>query len=594
VKRIAIALVCITGLTALGTAHLGVARAAGGPTITSLSASTLPRSGRLLVTGTGFGAVQGTSTLSIGGRTAFMTRWTDTLVVGYVPEATTLGPAAVQVVVAGVGSNVVSLSVTTRQSSGRVKWRFQVDAQYGYLYDLPAVGPDGTVVAIDAMGNVYSLSANGGLKWIVRSGGFGPPSIGADGTAYVASMSTVTAIAPDGTIKWAYTEPSDGQGVIAGPTVGPDGNIYVVTDFGGLGAFALSPAGALLWSNSGTPTFMEYGQLGAEIAFGQGRLYVGFDEFGVADGTIYGLTLGGVQQWASPAGGVDNGGMQGQTQPAFGPDGSVYMTSWGLNGSTLYAFDSGTGALKWTSSPWPSNAMSEPTVGPDGTIFVGRSLSYLDAIRPNGTTKWSIFDGGVLQHPTVDPQGTQVLSGEAPNYGEPGFVKDYSSADGHLLWQVALPSENGGYQVLESRPRFAPDGQSAYFGTFVSAPDSPDQYAYLYAVDTSGAQPPPPPPPPPAGAALKSLTVVPAQVRGGFFANGTVTLTGAAPTGGAVVKLTSSRPTVAAVPSSVTVRAGQTSAMFRITTSRVFTTTTATISSSYAGVTKTATLTVTR
>jgi IPT/TIG domain len=592
-KRLVFAVVCVLVATSLGGERLG-AQTSAAPTISSLSSSTLARSGRLLVAGTGFGAVQGASTLSIDGRTAFVTRWSDTLVVGYVPETTAVGAVGVQVVVDGAGSNVMSLSVTTRQSSGRVKWRFQVDAQYGYLYDRPAVGPDGMVVAIDAMGNIYALSASGGLKWIVRAGGFGPPSIGADGTTYVASMNTITAIAPDGAIKWTYTEPSSGQGVIAGPTVGPDGNIYVVTDFGGLGAFALSPAGGLLWSNSGNPTFMEYGQLGAEIAFGQGRLYVGFDEFGVADGTIFGLTLGGAQQWAVPAGGVDNGGMQGQTQPAVGADGSVYMTSWGMNGSTLYAFDPGTGALKWTSSPWPSNGMSEPTVGADGTIFVGRSLSYLDAIRPNGTTKWSIFDGGVLAHPTVDLQGAQVLSGEAPNYGEPGFVRDFSAADGHLLWQVALPSENGGYQVLESRPRFTPDGQSAYFGTFVSAPDSPDQYAYLYAVDTSGAQGPPPPPPPPTGVTLKSLAVVPSQVRGGAFATGTVTLTGAAPTGGAVVKLTSSRPTVASVPPSVTVRAGTTSATFRVTTSRVFMNTTATISGAYAGVTKTSSLTVTR
>ena len=59
------------------------------------------------------------------------------------------------------------------------------------------------------------------------------------------------------------------------------------------------------------------------------------------------------------------------------------------------------------------------------------------------------------------------------------------------LWQFGLPSENGGFQVLYSRPRFAPNGHTAYFGTFISAPDSPDQYANLYAVDTSGLAPTP-------------------------------------------------------------------------------------------------------
>ncbi len=74
-----------------------------------------------------------------------------------------------------------------------------------------------------------------------------------DGTVYVASGSTITAIAPDGSIRWAFTDPGNGQGVIAGPTVGPDGNIYVVTDFGGTGAFALSPSGQVVWTNPGIP-----------------------------------------------------------------------------------------------------------------------------------------------------------------------------------------------------------------------------------------------------------------------------------------------------------------------------------------------------
>jgi hypothetical protein len=60
---------------------------------------------------------------------------------------------------------------------------------------------------------------------------------------------------------------------------------------------------------------------------------------------------------------------------------------------------------------------------------------------------------------------------------------------------VNLPSENGGFQVIESRPRFAPDGQSAYFGTAILASDALDQYSYLYAVSTGGAVSPPSPPP---------------------------------------------------------------------------------------------------
>jgi hypothetical protein len=204
---------------------------------------------------------------------------------------------------------------------GVVKWRFQVSGQY--VLQRPAVGPNGGVVVASSTGDVYSLTAQGVLRWTVRSvGGEGGPSIDPDGTTYVASGNRITAIGPKGSIRWTFTEPSAGQAVIAGPTVGPDGNIYLISDYGGLGAFALSPAGQLLWSNLGSPTFSEYGQLGAEIVFSSTRLFAAFDEYGVASSTMFGLSLGGTQQWARTLGGSDDMFMQQQRQPATGRDGS--------------------------------------------------------------------------------------------------------------------------------------------------------------------------------------------------------------------------------------------------------------------------------
>jgi hypothetical protein len=72
-----------------------------------------------------------------------------------------------------------------------------------------------------------------------------------------------------------------------------------------------------------------------------------------------------------------------------------------------------------------------------------------------------------------------------------------------------------------------------------------------------------------------------------------VTLTSAAPTGGAVVRLESSNVDAARVPSSVTVAAGATTATFTITTPTVSTRVNVTITASYSGVERTATLTVT-
>ena len=97
----------------------------------------------------------------------------------------------------------------------------------------------------------------------------------------------------------------------------------------------------------------------------------------------------------------------------------------------------------------------------------------------------------------------------------------------------------------------------------------------------------------PASVSLSSLALNPTSVTGGNSSTGTVTLSGAAPSGGAVVTLSSSNTTAARVPSSVTVAAGATSATFTVSTSAVAASTTVTISGTYSGVTRSASLTVT-
>jgi len=97
----------------------------------------------------------------------------------------------------------------------------------------------------------------------------------------------------------------------------------------------------------------------------------------------------------------------------------------------------------------------------------------------------------------------------------------------------------------------------------------------------------------PTSLTLSSLTLNPTSVGGGNSSTGTVTLTAAAPSGGAVVALSSGNTSVATVPSSITVPAGNTSANFTVSTQRVFSNTNVVISATYAGTTKNATLTVT-
>ncbi|MBI2875893.1 MAG: PQQ-binding-like beta-propeller repeat protein [Candidatus Tectomicrobia bacterium] len=462
------------------------------PAITALSATALTRSGRLMIQGTGFGAAQGQGRVEIGGLPAPATRWSETSITAYVPEATSVGALAVQVFTEGGASNAVPLTVTLRQTDGRVKWRFQADSLY--ILQRPAIGSDGTIVAHDSSGIVYALQPDGGLKWIFKTPAFayGPPTIGTDGSVYVASLDTLYALNPDGTLKWQFKDPHPTQGAIAGPTVGPDGNIYVVNDLDGLGAFALSPDGKLLWNNPGNPVIFEYGQIGAEIVFGPStpggpvdQLYLAFDR--QLGWHRWAFSLNGEQRWAVPTGPQADPFSQLQTQPAVGPDGTVYMTSllsrqgWGLE-----AIDPQSGKAKWSFYEFPGNGMSPPDVGPDGVIYVARNLAHLHAFNPDGSERWRLSGNAIIDQPIVSPTNDLIFAGGRPNFGMPGFVQAYSTTlRGQPRWRVELGMENGGNQILYSRSRFAPDGQTVYFGTTILGGNQDNPYCYLYAMDTA-------------------------------------------------------------------------------------------------------------
>ncbi|HEY1404836.1 MAG TPA: hypothetical protein VGB05_11955, partial [Pyrinomonadaceae bacterium] len=100
-------------------------------------------------------------------------------------------------------------------------------------------------------------------------------------------------------------------------------------------------------------------------------------------------------------------------------------------------------------------------------------------------------------------------------------------------------------------------------------------------------------PPPPSSPTLSALTLTPTSVIGGNASQGTVTLTSAAPAGGASVTLASNNTSAATVPASVTIAAGARSANFTVTTKSVTASTALTITASFGGMNRTATLTVT-
>jgi hypothetical protein len=92
-------------------------------------------------------------------------------------------------------------------------------------------------------------------------------------------------------------------------------------------------------------------------------------------------------------------------------------------------------------------------------------------------------------------------------------------------------------------------------------------------------------------AALASVSANPQSVIAGSGSTGSVSLTGAAPSGGASVSLSSASSAVS-VPANVNVPQGASATSFAISTSNVSVPTSTTISATYAGTTKTTTFTV--
>ncbi|MEW6209661.1 MAG: IPT/TIG domain-containing protein [Acidobacteriota bacterium] len=526
----------------------------GAPHIDGLSETTAAKSGRLVITGMNFSNTQGSGRVMIGGISAWVTTWTSSAITAYVPEGSHTGDVPVQVVTSTGASNTASLAVTDRQPNGRVKWRFRMEGYYAI--PRPAVAADGTVYAVDLFGYLYALSPDGGLKWIVRGAGNKGVDVGADGTVYAGSEDRITAVNPNGTIKWTFMQ-NPRAFILHGPNVGPDGNIYGVASEG-LGIFSLTPQGKLRWRiperyDRPPSDYME-------VKFGPNR--GSYQLYFRANRHFMGIDLNGTVRFNIPT--------VGNVQLAVGPDGSIYT------GRERFSPDGK--VLNTASYPFPSNTLSAPDAGSDGTVCVIRNASALHVFNNNLTERWSGIVGSLFGAPVIDPLNRMVVMYGADAFGMSGYIQATSITDGSLYWRVSLLDETN--HIGMSRARFAPDSDTVYITTSVN---QANPYSFVYAIETAGT---------PSGAKLSSLTLAPENVTGGVTSQGTLTLSGPAPVGGAVVTLTSDYPSVVAVPQNVSIPAGAYIATFNVATAPVAMSTKTSIHATYSGVTKSAFITV--
>ncbi len=423
--------------------------------IDSLGETTLSRSGFLEVFGTGFSA---SGELLVDGQAAVVATWTDTRIAAYVPESA--GPGVVQVQVSANGglSNPQPLDVTMREPSGRFLWRVRMDSFYSQVR--PAVGPDGTVYAVDVHDRLYAVAPDGAVLWVVAGAGGKGVDVAGDGTIYTGNENWIKAFNPDGTEKWTHVQ-SPRAFILVDVAEGPDGNVYGVAS-SGMGVFSLTPQGVLRWTNPEpySRPIITY----TEIVFGPGS--DGQDQlYFSANGHIRGVRL-------ADGASVFTMGTTAGSRPVVSPLDFTLHTAdaaFSPDGNLVWQFQEFLGGLQ--------------TVSATGVHYNTTSISAsrIFAVEPDGSERWraSLAEwGGTVD---VDPTETVLVVGTDGVLTSPAAVIGVDTRDGTTLWRAELPVEepdvpnswtggNGFNQFIDSKADFAADGSVAYLQTAI-APD---------------------------------------------------------------------------------------------------------------------------
>ena len=375
-----------------------------------------------------------------------------------------------------------SADVSAPQGVGdhRVLWRFRLDGySLGRRVD---VGPDGTLYTSN-IERLYAFIPGGELLWTVEGAGGGRPvTFGADGTIYTGG-SLVTAINPDGTVKWRFDNPRPGLDLAAGPNIGPDGNIYAAMDVDGdsdsLGVFSLDPDGNLRWS-----TGLEYpiislrGPSYTDILFDTDRMYITVYRRLSRPPTIRTYSFDGDLMWYTGDMPLAVGG-----PPQLHPDGNLIM-NWAQTGVQSLSKD---GELQWIEDhPIDGQLLLTPNIAADGTVYVA-DWSGPDwwAIDGEGSTLWLGPQPGYdsMSDFAITPDQNQLVASGSDSFGVPGWVRGYdANGTGDFLWQIDLHIESGLNEHAGSMGTFSSDSRTAYFAT--NFPGHAD-YGYIYAIDIS-------------------------------------------------------------------------------------------------------------
>jgi outer membrane protein assembly factor BamB len=340
-----------------------------------------------------------------------------------------------------------------------------------------AIGPDGTAYIGLHNGTLFALRDPSGAgnqlaaRWSFHPQGgsswHATPAIGRDGTVY-AGFSTDSATADAKGTLYALQAPTTGiEPVVrwsadlgpgrqtSSPTLGDDGTIYAM---GGEGRMsAISPSGDVLWTTQTGPTLKASPALGPDgtvyVSSMNGKLYavappskgghVGSIRWTFRFAEFPGKARPVVSH--SPPAGAD--GIGSGASPTVGPDGTIYV---GANNSNFYAV-SPNGQLDWffQAEPEIAGIWSTAALSADNsTLYFGANKGGMYALnRADGSLQWRYpIVGSVYSSPALDATDT-VYTGSTV-----GHVFALNGKDGHLIFDYDAQAP------IWTAPAIRPDG----------------------------------------------------------------------------------------------------------------------------------------
>ena len=290
-----------------------------------------------------------------------------------------------------------------------------------------AVGPDGTAYIGLHSGTLFALRDPAGAgnqlaaRWSFHpSGGsswHSTPAIARDGTVYVGFSTNNASPDAQGTL-YALQAPSAGIDPIvlwsvdlgpgrqtSSPTLGPDGTIYAMGGEGRLSAIA--PEGSVKWTAQTGPVLKSTPALARD-----GTVYVPS-----MNGKLYAVAPPAVNAPAANAG-------QGSIKWTF------RFAEYPGSGSTVVSHSPPAGADGIGSG-------ASPTVGPDGTVYIGANNSNFYAITPDGRLDW-MFQAereiaGIWSTAALSADNSTLYFG-----ANRGGVYAVNRVDGTLKWQYPI------------------------------------------------------------------------------------------------------------------------------------------------------------